>query len=361
VEQQISNCPNFKPLLFKLDRESERQALERLIKTEPKLEVFNQFELQVSDLLEIREPKRRFQGRELEAEVHRWLGGRVAKALGTWVYYPWSRHLVHLLDEADFAELRTDRNRYKITRKEQDILATKKIGVVGLSVGQSVSLTLAMERSFGELRLADFDRISLSNLNRLRSGVHNIGVLKTEITAREIAELDPYLTVKCFSEGLSEQTLNQFFLDGGKLDLLIDECDDLTMKILMRRRASELGIPVVMETSDRGMIDIERFDLHPDLPIFHGLIEDLDPDKLRGLSNEDKVPYVLKIVGEKIFSSRMIASLMEIGQTIKTWPQLASSVVLGGGITADVGRRILLGQLCCSGRYFVDLDQLISD
>ncbi|PZR83342.1 MAG: hypothetical protein DLM68_14425, partial [Hyphomicrobiales bacterium] len=154
---------------------------------------------------------------------------------------------------------------------------------------------------------------------------------------------------------------HQFFLDGGKLDLLIDECDDLTMKILMRRRASELGIPVVMDTSDRGMIDIERFDLHPDLPIFHGLIEDLDPDKLRGLSNEDKVPYVLKIVGEKTFSSRKIASLMEIGQTIKTWPQLASSVVLGGGITTDVGRRILLGQLCCSGRYFVDLDQLISD
>jgi tRNA A37 threonylcarbamoyladenosine dehydratase len=52
----------------------------------------------------------------------------------------------------------------------------KRIGVVGLSVGQSVALTLALERSFGELRLADFDRLDLSNLNRIRAGVHDLNL-----------------------------------------------------------------------------------------------------------------------------------------------------------------------------------------
>jgi len=63
--------------------------------------------------------------------------------------------VVHLLEESEFAELRTNRNRYKITPDEQATLARKRIGVVGLSVGQSAALILALERSFSEMRLAD--------------------------------------------------------------------------------------------------------------------------------------------------------------------------------------------------------------
>jgi tRNA A37 threonylcarbamoyladenosine dehydratase len=62
---------------------------------------------------------------------------------------------------------------------------------MGLSVGQSVSLALAMERSFGELRIADFDELDLSNINRIRTGVYNLKIQKTVIVAREIAEIDP--------------------------------------------------------------------------------------------------------------------------------------------------------------------------
>jgi hypothetical protein len=40
-------------------------------------------------------------------------------------------------------------------------LARKRIGVVGLSVGQSVALVLALERSFAQLRVADFDTLDL--------------------------------------------------------------------------------------------------------------------------------------------------------------------------------------------------------
>ncbi len=32
---------------------------------------------------------------------------------------------------------------------------------------------MAMERSFGELRIADYDVLELTNLNRIRTGVHN--------------------------------------------------------------------------------------------------------------------------------------------------------------------------------------------
>ena len=44
------------------------------------------------------------------------------------------------------------------------------------------------------------------------------------------------------------------------------------MKLLVREMARERRIPVLMETSDRGVLDVERFDLEPDRPIFHGLL-----------------------------------------------------------------------------------------
>src|SRR5690606_29016131 len=60
-------------------------------------------------------------------------------------------------------------------------------------------------------------------------------------------------------------------------------------------------------------------------------------------------------------SLRAKTSMLEVEQTISTWPQLASSVALGGAVGADVSRRIRLGQFHQSGRYYIDLDELVAD
>ena len=52
---------------------------------------------------------------------------------------------------------------------------------------------------------------------------------------------------------------------------IMEVCDGLDMKIISRFKAREFGVPVVMDTNDRGMLDIERFDLEPQRPILHGL------------------------------------------------------------------------------------------
>jgi len=117
-----------------------------------------------------------------------------------------------------------------------------------------------------------------------------------------------------------------------------------------------------MDTSDRGMMDVERFDLEPERPIFHGLIEHMDISKIKeAKTNEEKVPYVLAIIGWETISDKMKASMVEIEESVSTWPQLASAVTLGGGITCDVSRRIFLNQFHDSGRYFVDTEELITD
>jgi molybdopterin/thiamine biosynthesis adenylyltransferase len=281
---------------------------------------------------------------------------------GVWVYYPWSDRLVHLLDEEEFVSMRTNRNVYKITPEERDILGRQIVGVVGLSVGQSVSVTMAMERGFGEIRLADFDLLELSNLNRIRTGVQSLGLPKVVIVAREIKEIDPFLKVTCFNDGLTEENMDRFFTEGGNLNVIVDECDGLDIKILLRHKAKSLGIPVVMDASDRGTVDVERFDLEPDRPILHGLIEHLDHTQVKYLkTNEEKVPFLLAMIGVETLSSRLKASMVEVGQTITTWPQLASAVTLGGALCADVCRRIILDQYHESGRYWIDIEELIGD
>lgn len=351
-----------RPDFYRLTSPEGREGLRKLLEQTPDIQVFDTLRDQLGELMRALSPAVRFTKDLLEEAISNHLNERDLTSYGVWVYYPWDRKLVHLLDEAEFALVRTDRNRNKITRAEQQRLNALKVGVIGLSVGQSVSMTMALERSFGEIRLADFDRLDLSNLNRIRTGTRHLGLNKAVIVAREIAELDPFLKVTCFTEGLTRDNIDAFFTAGGDLDVVVEECDSVDIKILARQKAKALRIPVVMDTSDRGCLDVERFDLEPDRSIMHGWIDHLDLEAAgRPMTAEEKVPYITPISGLETLSTRMKASLIELGQSVTTWPQLATSVVLGGALAGDAVRRIALGQLRSSGRWFIDLDELIAD
>ena len=274
-----------------------------------------------------------------------------------WVYFPWRRAAVRLLAPKGFSSLRLDRNRNKLTRDEQSRLRSLRIGIVGLSAGHSIAHVLAMEGLVGELRLADFDSVELSNLNRLPATVLDLGVNKAVAAARRIAEIDPYLRVITIPEGITAENLSSF-LDG--LDLVIEECDSLDVKLLVREAARDRRIPVVMETSDRGVLDVERFDLEPDRPLFHGLLPGIDSAELAGLSIEQKAPIVLRMMGAADVTSRGAASLLEIGRTITAWPQLGGEVTLGAATAAAVVRRFGLKGHLPSGRVRVDIEEAIS-
>ena len=321
--------------------------------------VVDHLDTQVIDLIKSQHAGKQLSDQEITNLLLDFFEVNPKDTYGNWVFYPWSNVLVHLIPEEEFIEVRTSRNNYKITKEEQAKLRTKKVGIVGLSVGQSVALAIAMERSCGEIRLADFDTLELSNLNRIRAGLPDLGLEKTIIAAREIAELDPYIKLTIYRKGVDENNIDDFLTKEGKLDLVIDECDSLDIKILIRERAKGFQIPVMMETSDRGMLDIERFDIEHERPIFHGFVGDIDYASLRDLTNKQKVPMVLKITGVDTLSTRMKISLLEINQSLTSWPQLASAVFLGGASVGHVARKFLLGEDVKSGRYYVDLDEII--
>jgi molybdopterin/thiamine biosynthesis adenylyltransferase/nitroreductase len=356
-----SSDDSWSPSLFDLKLAEDRQRLQALLDSGEIRSSHDTLEEQLGELVGFLHSGVKLTAGERAALVREHLAGSDLVSYGSWVFYPWSGRLLHVLPRDELRAVRSDRNRYKISPEEQRKLAGARIGILGLSVGNAAALTFALEGVGTTFKLADFDHLSLSNLNRLRAGLHEIGVAKTTIAARELFELDPYLDIRVFPDGLRDDNIDAFLLEGGKLDLLVEECDDLFMKLAVRERARALRIPVVMDTSDRGMLDVERFDLEPERPLLHGLIGDLDTRTLRGLPTKDKVPIVLAILDRKRMSTRMAASLPEVDETIGSWPQLASGVALGGAITCDVGRRILLGQMQSSGRFYVDVEDCARD
>ncbi len=351
---------NFRPLILSSGVSSDIKTIAEL-KASPLTIVNDTLEGQVAELIKINNPTEVFSPEELKDRVKAFFKTTDKDTFGLWVYYPWRNTLVRTLNEKEFVQLRTSRNKFKITQEEQDILQKKKIGVVGLSVGQSVAVSLAMERSFGELRIADFDTLELSNVNRIRTGIYNLGIKKTWMVAREIAEIDPFLKVTVYEEGITKGNMDDFFTLGGDLDLLIEECDSLPIKIGSRLKAKSLKVPVLMDTSDRGMMDIERFDLEPERPIFHGLLEKFGEernilDKIDQYKNE----MMMDVLDFDNLSDRAKESISQIGKTITTWPQTATSVIMGGAACAYFARKVLLdNNILASGRYYIDLEEYL--
>ncbi|MDP4663785.1 MAG: ThiF family adenylyltransferase [Salibacteraceae bacterium] len=317
-------------------------------------EVIDSYEHQVKELFEILNIGKHNSEKERDDFVRTF----VQSQLGEIVLYPWVKKAARILSEEFFIKVRTNRNQNKITADEQDLLATKRVGIIGMSVGRCVATTMALERISGELRLADFDTLDLSNLNRLKAPIYDLGLPKVVSVAREIATFDPFLNLTLYPEGATNDNLDAFLNVGGKLNVLVDECDSLEVKIRCRIWAKKYRIPVVMETSDRGMLDIERFDLEPDRPIFHGMIEDFDWELALKDPNE-KMKLLKRIVNFELLSERAKSSMAEIGKTLKTWPQLASAVMHGGGAVTEATRKILLDQNIPSGRYYLDFDEFI--
>lgn len=338
-ERPSVRTASWRPLVLDANRRSDREML-RVLREDPSVQIIDRYDEQLEELSQVKPAP----GASLLNEGHRW------------IYFPWRRTIVRLLAPRGFNTLRLDRNRNKLTRAEQDRLGTLRIGVIGASAGHAIAHVLAMEGIAGEIRVADFDTVAVSNLNRIPGSVLDIGINKAVVAARRIGEIDPYVKVIAETAGITPTNLERF-LDG--LDLVIEECDSLDMKFVVREAARSQRIPVIMETSDRGVLDVERYDLDPEMPLFHGLLGDLDAATVAGLSTQEKGPYVLRLLGPRDVSAKGAASLLELGQTITAWPQLGSEVTLGAVTTAAAVRRWGLGRPLASGRVRFDVEEIL--
>ncbi|MFF2082717.1 ThiF family adenylyltransferase [Nocardia sp. NPDC058176] len=353
---------HFRPVLLDASSREGLRDLEALAASSAVGAVHDTIEDQLDELIRCEDPAVAHSPGSLAASRRRICGETPLWQWGTWVFYPWNGRLVHVLPRKGFQRVRTDRNRNKLDRVQQRDLRARRIGVVGLSVGNSAAVTLAMEGVGGSFRLADFDTVGLSNLNRLRAGIGDLGVSKAVLAARQMFEIDPYLDIEVFTGGLTEDSIGPFFDGVGgtrPLDLLVEECDTVWAKVAAREFARHRGIPVLMDANDRGLLDVERFDHEPHRPLFHGRAGGSTSADVARMDRDELLSLLLAVVDEPRLSPAMRDAIGEIGRSLSSWPQLASGVMLGGALVTDTARRILLGEPIPSGRTYIDLDELI--
>lgn len=276
-----------------------------------------------------------------------------------YVYYPWRNQYLRLPSKENYRNIRLSRNRGLIEKKEQTILLEKKIGFLGLNVGNSGAIATALEGGCEYMKFADLDHLSLSNMNRFKSSVFNIGLNKAELTARQILEIDPYYSIDVFDNGISEENAYEF-INEPKIDLLVEEMDDLKLKILVRELAREARIPVVMVTgnADKVILDVERYDLDPQCEIMNGLLSREYIDKIYSLKKEEISQQEYGIlcrdfIGEQHIDSKLLNAFDRMAE-LDGIPQLAECTYRRGFALSHTIRSIFLeSDRVKSGRYIL--------
>ncbi len=277
---------------------------------------------------------------------------------GAWVYYPWSGTLMHCVGEDDLFALRTNRNQNLITKDEQKTLSQATVAVAGMSVGSGIALSCVYSGMSNTIKLADFDELSTANLNRLRESVSDVGTPKIDLATQHVYEINPFAKVETLDR-ITIDTMDGFLRN---TSVVFDEIDDFEMKIRLRIAAKAAKIPVIMLTSlgDNILVDVERYDLDADLPLFHGLLGDLPEEILNAkIGEKEKVKYAMQLVGINHIPTRALASLMQINKTLVGRPQLYSTIAVDGGLAAYLVRRLVLGQPLPSARGYVSFGTIL--
>ncbi|WP_267618274.1 ThiF family adenylyltransferase [Gordonia bronchialis] len=278
-----------------------------------------------------------------------------------YIVFPWRRTIVRVPDDEIFHRLRTARNCYLITDEEQHRWSSATIAIAGLSVGASILSVCALSGA-RRFRLADPDTLGPSNLNRLVGSVCDLGVPKTTLAYRRVIEADPYATVDVFPDGFNADTAADF-IGGGLVStpaVILEEMDDIARKVELRRLAKTAGVAVIMVTDDGDdvIVDVERYDLDPDYPLFHGRageLLDLTEEQLQDKDN--RVELAGRIVGHDV-DNRLKVALAQVGVTIPSWPQLGTAASLAGVVGAVAARKLVCGDDLPSGRCHIRASDL---
>ena len=179
----------------------------------------------------------------------------------------------------------------KLTAEEiRERLSNTVVGFIGASLGSNVIEGVLREMRPRVAKLADPDYLEATNLNRLqhgslryltqpramrrnpRNGFETRFVSKVDLVAYETQLIDPYMSWHAYSEGVTPANLDRFLLgadDEPRLDYVVEEADDVRIKIEVRKRARAYGIPVLMasDLGNRSQVQLQDFSADRNAPL----------------------------------------------------------------------------------------------
>lgn len=137
-------------------------------------------------------------------------------------------------------------------------LAEMHVAVFGVGgVGSYCAEALA-RAGIGQITLVDDDTVSESNLNRQLVALRStIGLPKTEVMARRIADIHPDCRVNVLTQRYTEETKEDFF--GLRFDYIADCIDSVACKTSLIETAIRRGVPILSAMGTGNKLDPGKF------------------------------------------------------------------------------------------------------
>jgi hypothetical protein len=89
----------YKPVFFRTGKPEDIAEIERLTGSGELVFVHDEIYGQLQELIKMKSPGVKIKDDDYPELISSHLDGRDIQDYGVWVYYPWSRRLVHILDE----------------------------------------------------------------------------------------------------------------------------------------------------------------------------------------------------------------------------------------------------------------------
>ncbi len=269
----------------------------------------------------------------------------------------------------------------KMTAEDiRERLADTVVGFVGASLGSNVVEGVLREMRPRAAKLADPDYLEVTNLNRLqhgslrylsqprskrddpRNGFETRFVSKLELLAYENQLVDPFMQWFLYPEGITVSNLDEFLLGNGvepRLDYVVEEADDVRIKIEIRKRARLHGIPVLMasDLGHRSQAQVQDYSRDPGAPLgFRVPDQELLALLERCLSSGDRADFfglARGLLGDDFAVDEYRDWMEQLGeQPTSSIPQSGAVAQLSGALLGkllalhrlghDVGERVLI-------------------
>lgn len=257
------------------------------------------------------------------------------------------------------------------------------VGFVGVSVGGNLLEGWLREARPRRVKVADPDWVEVTNLNRgermslrhvvmPRSARFDPGnpydvprVAKAEYIAYEQQLVDPYLEVDVYREGINRENAERFF-DGGDgeppIDILVEEMDNLDLKVLVRQVARERGVDVIM-LSDFGHQAHVLWHPYSEIrsaPLAFGADDAALLEALEAAKTGDRAKvfaFVGALCGADFAGDQFAAWIAGQGeQPTGSLPQSGATAMTSGGIGGkEIALRVLGHPVPAGGRVVYDL------
>ena len=152
----------------------------------------------------------------------------------------------------------------------QQKLAESRILIIGMGgLGSPVALYLAAA-GIGHMRIADFDQVDESNLQRQIIHNHdNIGELKADSAATKLRAINPAIDVETLDYSLDYE---DFIEQSAGIDLIIDCTDNFPTRFELNDVSLQTGIPLVSGAAIRWEGQVTSFvPSNPESPCYQCL------------------------------------------------------------------------------------------